>query len=178
MRLRLLLSTLTLAAVLGPRPATAQTPSAPPAARPAALERLAPLVGRWTMASLPPGVTLVETCEWFVGEQQVVCQMRSRSAAWQRGALTVFGYDAADSSYSMTAFGSGGQQLVARGRAWGDTLVFEGELRQGTGLKRARVTIIPRPDGFELLDQEADPTGSQGPWKPPARIRYVPAPTR
>ena len=141
-------------------------------APPSPMARLAPLVGRWTMASLPAGVSLVETCEWFVGERQVVCQMRSRSATWQRGALTVFGYDAADSTYSMTAFGSGGQQSVARGRARGDTLVFDGELRTGTGRKSTRVTIVARTDGFDLLEQEAD---GEGGWKPAGRVRYVPA---
>ena len=147
--------------------------AAEPAARSAALARLTPLVGRWTMASLPAGVTLLETCEWFVGEQQVVCQMRSHSATWQRGALTVFGYDASDSTYSMIAFGSAGQQAVARGRARGDTLVFEGDLRTGATLKRTRVTIVPHRDGFDLTDQDGD---GQGGWKPPARIRYIPAP--
>ena len=140
---------------------------------PAALGRLAPLVGRWTMASLPVGVTLVETCEWFIGDRQVVCQMRSRSADWQRGALTVFGYDAADSTYAMTAFGSGGQQSVARGRARGDTLVFDGELRTGSERRRTRVTIVPRADGFDLTEQEAD---GRGGWRPSAAVRYVPAP--
>ena len=150
---------------------------APPAATApstlTALGRLAPLVGRWTMASLPDGVTLVETCEWFVGERHVVCQMRSRSREWQRAALTVFSYDAADSSYAMTAFGSGGQQSVARGVARGDTLVFEGELRTGSGQKRTRVTIVPRSDGFDLTEQEAD---GRGGWGPSGRIRYVRAP--
>jgi hypothetical protein len=141
----------------------------------APLGRLAPLVGRWTMASLPAGVTLVETCEWLVGERHVVCRMRSRSADWQRGALTVFGYDASDSSYAMTAFGSGGQQSVARGRARGDTLVFEGELRTGSERKRTRVTIVPRADGFDLAEQDAD---GRGGWRPSARVRYVRAPLR
>ena len=139
------------------------------------LARLAPLVGAWTMAALPAGVTLIETCEWFIGERQLVCRMQSRSATWQRGALTVFGYDAADSTYSMTAFGSGGQQSVARGRPRGDTLVFEGELRTGTGQKRTRVSIVPGVDGFDLLEQEADRAGG---WKPAARIRYIPAPAQ
>ena len=125
------------------------------------------------MASLPPGVTLVETCEWFVGERHVVCQMRSRSSAWQRGALTVFSYDPADSSYAMTAFGSAGQQSVARGVARGDTLVFEGELRTGAGRRRTRVTIAPRADGFDLLEQEAD---GEGGWRAPGRVRYIRAP--
>ena len=147
---------------------------ASPATAVTALGRLAPLVGRWTMASLPSGVTLVETCEWFPGERHVICQMRSRSSEWQRAALTVFSYDAADSSYAMTAFGSGGQQSVARGRARGDTLVFEGDLRTGTGQKRTRVTIVPRSDGFDLHEQEAD---GQGGWAPSARIRYVRAPS-
>jgi hypothetical protein len=138
-----------------------------------ALGRLTPLVGRWTMASLPAGVSLVETCEWFVGERHVLCQMRSRSPEWQRGALTVFSYDGADSSYAMTAFGSGGQQSVARGWARGDTLVFEGELRTGAGQKPTRVTIVPQSDGFDLTEQEAD---GQGGWRPSARIRYVRAP--
>ena len=149
------------------------TPGPTPPSAPAALGRLAPLVGRWTMASLPPGVTLVETCEWFVGERHVICQMRSRSPAWQRGALTVFSYDAADSSYAMTAFGSGGQQSVARGVARGDTLVFEGELRTEAGRKRTRVTIAPRVDGFDLLEQEAD---GKGGWRAPGRVRYIRAP--
>lgn len=124
------------------------------------------------MAALPAGVTLVETCEWFVGERQVICQMRSQSATWRRGALTVFGYDASDSTYAMTAFGSGGQQSTARGRARGDTLVFDGELRTGSAVKRIRVTIVPRADGFELLEQEPD---GRGGWRPGGRIRYVPA---
>ena len=139
----------------------------------APLARLAPLVGRWTMASLPAGVTLEESCEWFVGDRHVICQMRSRSSQWQRGALTVFSYDAADSSYAMTAFGSGGQQSVARGRARGDTLVFEGELRTEAGRKRTRVTIVPRADGFDLTEQEAD---TQGGWRAGGRVRYIRAP--
>jgi hypothetical protein len=155
-------------ASLGAQAATDRPAPADPRAR------LAPLVGRWTMAGLPAGVTLVETCEWFVGQTHVVCQMRSRSASWQRGALTVFGYDAADSTYAMTAFGSGGQQSVARGWARGDTLVFDGELRTGTERpKRTRVSIVPQPSGFDLLEQEADGSGG---WRPSARVRYVPAP--
>src|SRR5687768_10000617 len=155
-------------------PLSAQAPgakAAPNAVTP--LGKLAPLVGRWTMASLPAGVTLEETCEWFVGDRHVVCQMRSRSPDWQRGALTIFSYDAADSSYAMTAFGSGGQQSVARGRARGDTLVFDGELRTDAGRKRTRVTIVPRVDGFDLMEQEAD---GQGGWRAPGRVRYIRAP--
>jgi hypothetical protein len=144
-----------------------------PATPPAALARLTPLVGRWTMASLPAGVTLVETCEWFIGERHVVCQMRSRSPDWQRGALTVFSWDAGDSTYAMTAFGSGGQQSVARGGARGDTLVFEGELRTGAAPRRTRVTVVPRADGFDLTEQEAD---GRGGWKAGGRVRYVRAP--
>jgi hypothetical protein len=149
------------------------TPALGPAAV-AALRRLAPLVGEWTMATLPAGVTLREKCTWFVGERHVVCQMRSESATWQRGALTIFSYDPVDSSYAMTAFGSGGQQSVARGRAQGDTLIVDGELRTGdVPPRRTRVTIVPRADGFDLTDQEAD---GQGGWRPSARIRYIPAP--
>ena len=125
------------------------------------------------MASLPAGVTLVETCEWFVGQRHVVCQMRSRSPDWERGALTVFSYDAADSSYAMTAFGSGGQQSVARGAARGDTLVFEGELRTEAGQRRTRVIILPQADGFDLTEQEAD---GQGGWRAAGRVRYIRAP--
>jgi hypothetical protein len=146
----------------------------PAPAATAALRRLAPLVGEWTMATLPAGVTLRETCTWFVGERHVVCQMRSESATWRRGALTIFSYDAADSSYAMSAFGSGGQQSVARGRAQGDTLVFDGDLRTGDAPpRRTRVTIVPRADGFDLTEQEAD---GQGGWRPSARIRYISAP--
>ena len=163
---------LSLLVVSFPLAAQAPRPTAAPNAL-TPLGRLAPLVGRWTMASLPAGVTLEETCEWFVGGHHVVCQMRSRSPEWQRGALTVFSYDAADSSYAMTAFGSGGQQSVARGRARGDTLVFEGELRTGAGQKRTRVTIVPRSDGFDLTEQEAD---GRGGWHAPARVRYTRAP--
>lgn len=160
-----------LAALAAPSPLRAQAP-APTDTTP--LRRLRPLVGDWTMASLPAGVTLRETCEWFIGERHVVCQMRSRSASWRRGVLTVFGWDATDSTYAMTTFGSGGQQSVARGRARGDTLVFDGELRTGqAAARRTRVTIVPRADGFDLVEQEADGAGG---WRPPvARIRYVPA---
>lgn len=152
----------------------AQTPSAPGSSPlPPGMDRLAPLIGRWTMESLPAGVALVETCDWFLGGRHVICQMRSRSSEWQRGALTVFSYDPSDSTYAMTAFGSGGQQSVARGRARGDTLIFEGDLRTGTGQKRTLVTIVPRADGFDLTEQEAD---GEGGWRPSARIRYIPAP--
>ena len=163
---------LLLAATLGVPAVTAAQAPAP--AVPAPLRRLQPLVGEWTMASLPAGVMLRETCEWLVGARHVVCRMQSRSDAWQRGALTIFSWDATDSSYAMTAFGSGGQQSVARGRSRGDTLVFEGELRTGDAApRRTRVTVVPRADGFDLTEQEADGAGG---WRPGGRIRYVPAP--
>ena len=172
--MRLLYLASVVSIVGAPSVLTAQAPSAAGAATlPAGLGRLAPLIGRWTMESLPSGVTLVETCDWFVGRRHVVCQMRSRSPDWQRGVLTVFSYDASDSTYAMTAFGSGGQQSVARGRARGDTLIFEGELRTEAGRKRTRVTVVPRANGFELTEQDAD---SLGGWRPSARIRYIPAP--
>lgn len=163
----LLLGALAAPSSLAAQAATNTTIDAP-------LRRLQPLVGEWTMASLPSDVTLRETCEWLIGERHVVCRMRSRSASWRRGALTIFSWDAADSTYAMTAFGSGGQQSVARGRARGDTLVFDGELRTGQAAPgRTRVTIVPRADGFDLTEQEADGAGG---WRPGGRIRYVPAP--
>ena len=164
-RIILALSCLFAAPVLPAQSATA-------AAR-AKLARLAPLIGTWTMSGLPEGVHLTETCEWFVGERHVVCQMRSQSPQWQRGALTIFSYDAVDSTYTMTAFGSGGQHSAARGRPRGDTLVFEGELRTAAGSKRTRVTIVPRSDGFDLLEAEAD---GQGGWGRAGRVRYIRSP--
>ena len=162
---------LLLAALGVPSTIAAQAPAQSTADAP--LRRLQPLVGDWTMASLPSDVTLRETCEWFIGERHVVCQMRSRSPSWRRGVLTMFGYDPTDSTYAMTTFGSGGQMSVARGRARGDTLVFDGELRTGQAApRRTLVTIVPRADGFDLTEQEADGAGG---WKSAARIRYVPA---
>ena len=169
-------------AVLALLTALAAVPAAPSAGRAQAapsavggrdaLTRLSPLVGRWTMASLPPGVRLVETCEWFVGERHVVCQMRSESTDWRRGALTIFSWDPVDSTYAMTAIGSGGQRMALRGPARGDTLDLEGELTTGTEHKRIRVRIVPRADGFDLTEQEAD---GRGGWAPAAAVRYVPA---
>jgi hypothetical protein len=165
-RLPLLLSLLLAAAAASAQPADIQWP-------PPALDRLALLVGTWTLRDLPPDETYRQTCGWVGDRRHVVCQERherpERSGSTYESAY-VYTYVQADSTLRLYSFAGRGDATTMTGRVEGEGFVFWGEDGTESFPVQTRMTITPTGEGYEVLAEMA--TGGE-PWVEAARFGYV-----
>ena len=145
-------------------------------------ERLAFLVGTWTLAGSGPDGDFRDTCDWLgAGRRHVVCHAAWTTTTGPREGLSVFSYRAIDGVYVYQGFRASGAVQALEGRVSADGRVFEfqGEEGSGSAFTRTRVAIQINPDGsVQFKEQTMTGESAAGTWSPEAIVTYVRVPER
>lgn len=135
----------------------------------AAREKLAFIVGAWTIEGMED--TFNETCEWFHNRSHVVCNSEERSTDGVSRGVSVFSWSPRLGRYLYYHYGSSGAAHALDVFIVDRTLRATRERRVSNDLIREQVLMAPRPDGgFDFLE-EVSTNGS--PWTESVRLRYV-----
>ncbi len=170
-------------------PQTPQTSSPPPswlAPTPMtpsdAHERLAFLVGTWTLQGFAPDGDFRDTCDWLgAGRRHLICHATWTTASGPREGLSVFSYRATDGVYVYQGFRASGAVQMLEGRISDDGRVFEfqGEEGSGSAFTLTRVAIQVNADGsVQFKEQTKTGEAGTGTWTPEATVTYVRVPVR
>ena len=141
--------------------AAAQTPRRTPGPEHARLEALA---GRWTISGESGGdrFTRTETCEWFAGGFHLICQSQVAGAIGAVKGQSIIGYDSGENTYTFYFISSAGTSIFMRGTVTGQVWTWNGELRVGGELMKARTTITDQSPTSYTFKMEGSFKG--GPW--------------
>lgn len=148
--------------------ATPMTPSPPH-------EALTFFEGTWTTEESAPESRFVETCAFMAsGRRHMICRSTWQTSTGPREGMSIFSYNAGDSTYLYYGLRSSGLVEPMRGRLLPDGRGWQFTSEKGGGLDRLRerVTITPAGDRFRLVAESA--TGD-GPWKVEGTQNYRPA---
>ncbi len=149
--------------------ATPMTPSPPH-------EALSFFEGSWTTEESPPERNFVETCAFMnAGRRHMICRSTWETTTGPREGMSIFSYDAADSTYLYYGLRADGLVEPMRGHHSGDGKgwVFIAEKGEGAARLRERVNITTLGGGrFRLVAESA--TGD-GAWKVDGTFHYRPA---
>jgi hypothetical protein len=152
-----------------PPPATPMTPSAPH-------EAMGLFIGSWTIAEMPAEMQFRETCDWpGSGRRHVVCRSTWQAQTGPREGLSIFSYQASDSTYAYHGFRPGGSFQHLTGRTADGSWDFWGDEGEGASRARTRVQITTdEGGGFTFTEQTA--TGDAE-WGEAEVVHYVRTPT-
>ena len=141
--------------------APAQTPAPKPGPEHA---RLASLAGRWTIAGESQGArfTRTESCGWFAGGFHLICHSEAAGPAGTVEGQSIIGYDPDDKTYTFYFISSTGTALLMRGAVTGPVWTWNGELRVGGELMKARTTITDESPTAYTFKLEG--SFGTGPW--------------
>lgn len=140
--------------------AHAQTPRTPGPEH----ARLENLAGQWTIEGESRGdrFTRSETCEWFAGRFHLICRSEADGATGVVKGQSIIGYDADAKNYTFYFISSIGTSILMRGTVEGTVWTWNGELRVGGEMMKARTTITdqsPTSYSFKMEGSFGD-----GPW--------------
>lgn len=131
------------------------------------------IVGRWTIADLPPGATYTTSCERFPGGYQVVCRSESRNNEGQLvQGMNIIAFSPSGGDYQYLGMSSSGRLELLRGTFTAGKLVLTGTTGTGATAVQTRVTIAPTKERIEITQEYRE---EHGPWTESAKVRYVPA---
>ena len=141
--------------------ALSQTPRPTPGPEQA---RLANLAGRWTIEGESGGdrFTRTETCEWFAGGFHLICRSEVVGAVGAVKGQSIIGYDPDGNIYTFYFISSTGTAIFMRGTVDGQVWTWNGELRVGGELMKARTTITDQSPSSYTFRMEGSFVG--GPW--------------
>jgi len=141
--------------------ADTQTPRPAPGPEHARLENLA---GRWTIEGESGGdrFTRSEVCEWFDGRFHLICRSEAAGASGVVTGQSIIGYDADAKTYTFYFISSTGTSILMRGTVAGEVWTWNGELRVGGELMKARTTITDRSPSSYVFTMEG--SFGDGPW--------------
>ena len=128
--------------------------AAPPAGAsvhpPAVEEKLAPLVGDWTIQGLAK-TQFRQKCSWFGTRALVLCSFDDRRSGI-KGQLA-FGYSALEKRFTYTLLDSTGRHLHQLGFPYGKyALVFIGERLDPLGPARFQTSFLVGDDGLVFTE--------------------------
>lgn len=149
----------------------ALTPMTPSSAH----EALLFFEGAWTIEERPAAEHFVETCSWLnAGRRHMMCRSVWSAASGPREGLSIFSFDAADSTYRYYGLRTGGAAVPMTGRRLDAGWEFLRETGAGATRQRERV-MISRLDArrFRLVAESA--VGDDA-WTHEGTEHYVPAP--
>ncbi len=163
------ITSLTIALTDAGAQSTPMTPSAPH-------EALSFFEGSWTTDESQPESKFVETCAFMnAGRRHMICRSTWETATGPREGMSIFSFNAADSTYMYYGLRAGGLVEPMRGRSTdnGSGWEFVSEKGEGATRLRERVTITTLGAGrFRLVAESA--TGD-GAWKIEGTQHYRPA---
>lgn len=150
--------------------ALAQAASAQPVpATGAGYERLAPLVGTWTVKGEEGRFR--ETCAWYDGRFHVVCHSENIRADGTLGrGMSILGYVPAEDAYTYHGIGARGRNVMLRGKFAAGVLVFTTVGAASSPPSRVRLGPLTDPQEFQLVEEVQGPDLA---WTPRGEQRFV-----
>jgi hypothetical protein len=141
--------------------AHAQTSGRAPGPEEARLENLA---GQWTIEGESGGdrFTRSESCEWFAGRFHLICRSEAAATTGVVKGQSIIGYDRDAKIYTFYFISSIGTSIFMRGTVAGDVWTWNGELRVGGELMKARTTITDQSPTSYIFKMEG--SFRDGPW--------------
>ena len=126
--------------------------------------RLENLAGRWVVEGESGGdrFTRSEVCEWFDGRFHLICRSEAAAASGIVKGQSIIGYDADAKSYTFYFISSTGTSIFMRGAVAGQVWTWNGELRVGGELMKARTTITDESPSAYVFRMEG--SFGDGPW--------------
>lgn len=148
--------------------------------------RIGYFVGTWQLegetAASPMGpgqrITGTETCEWFAGGFQLICQGDVSGPRGAGKSGSVWTYDPAQRRYTYYLYNSLGESFYVLGSVEGKVWTWNAELpMEGGGTMKLRATLTEQPPVTYAYRVETSPDGAtwtvveegQATKKPPSR---------
>jgi len=135
------------------------------------VQKLAYYVGSWTGEGETKGGPLgpagklssKQTCKWFTGGFQVICEGEETGPTGTRSFLNVLGYDPEAKSYTQYSVSSLGESEDDRGGNWtGDKLIFI--MNQDAGADHVQIRYTEEHLSPTLYSYKAEAAVNGGPW--------------
>ena len=147
----------------------AQT-GASPAARAQGYDRLASLVGRWTIKGSED--KYLEVCRWYDGNFHIICEIENKRADGTVGhGMSIMGYLPDKDTYTYHGIGSRGRNESMSGIFSEGVLEFTAEAfdKDTTVISRVRLGPFSEPEVPFIAESSTDRTS----WAVDAAFTYV-----
>ncbi len=103
-----------------------------------------------------------ETCDWYTGGFQLVCQFNETSAAGKATGMNILAYDSEEKVYTYYSISSRGENLLGKGTFAGTTMTTSWEGKVGGKASKVRGTIVQvSPTSYTFKIEGSVATG---PW--------------
>ncbi len=103
-----------------------------------------------------------ETCDWYTGGFQLVCQFNETSAVGKATGMNILAYDTEEKLYTYYSISSRGENLLGKGTITGTTLTTSWEGKVGGKPSKVRGTIVQVSPASYRFKIEGSVGG--GPW--------------